>query len=250
MPFWAGVVLGQKKELVVNGNYFLDNSINIESIDTKSNNLFLSNIETFKGKRYRLSVKAIEDRLVYFRFWEFNNDTTLNKSINGKSNSIVYDLPLNDFNRLVSPLYDRIEWRVGAYTVPFKLRFGEFNFDSNVNLGTNLGAKIRCNREVENGLAFEPIIGFGLASIKMDDTNSKALTATNISAFTLNTGVLFHINSSINLGLTWGYDWISHNDQINYNWKHNGKGWLGIGINVAFTKEDKNEQKSNKNQTK
>lgn len=150
----------------------------------------------------------------------------------------------------MSPLYDKIEWRVGGYTVPFKLRFGEFNFDSNVNIGTNLGAKIRYNREVENGFAFEPIIGFGLASIKMDDTNSKALTATNISAFTLNTGVLFHINSSINLGLTWGYDWISHNDQINYNWKHNGKGWLGIGINVAFTKEDKNEQKSNKNQTK
>ena len=36
------------------------------------------------------------------------------------------------------------------------------------------------------------------------------------------------------------FDNISKNDQNNYNWKYNGKGWLGIGINVAFSTSNEN----------
>lgn len=167
---------------------------------------------------------------------ELSNNSS--KIIKGKKG--VYSLPLDKFILSTKPLYNRVDWRVGVYTVPFKLRFGDFNFDANVNLGANLGAKIRWNREIENSLAFEPIFGFGLASIQLDDSNSSIESPTNISAFTINTGVLIHITNAINVGLTYGFDNISKNDQNNYNWKYNGKGWLGIGINISFSGQDDN----------
>lgn len=153
----------------------------------------------------------------------------------------VYSLPKDKFKIATKPLYDRVDWRVGVYTIPFKLRLGGFAFDANVNLGANIGGKIRWDREIENSFAIEPIFGFGLASIKLDESNSNVTTAnTNVSAFTINTGVLFHITNSINVGITFGLDRISKTDQSNYDWKYNNKGWFGLGINVAFNNQGGN----------
>ncbi|WP_449400866.1 hypothetical protein [Chryseobacterium wanjuense] len=152
----------------------------------------------------------------------------------------TYSLSTEEFRNITEPVYNRIEWRFGVYTVPFKLRFGGFSFDANVNLGTNIGAKIRMNREVEKGFALEPIFGFGIASIKLDTSNSSTSSGTNVSAFTINTGVLIHITSAINVGITYGFDNISKNDQDLYQWKYNGKGWLGLGINVSLNNQSDN----------
>ena len=140
-----------------------------------------------------------------------------------------------------------MEYRVGVFTVPYKLRLSSFSFDANVNLGANLGVKFRWNRRIENGFSFEPIFGVGLASIKLDKDNSLSTEPTNVSAFTINTGVLLHLTSLINVGLTYGFDNISQNDQNNYKWKYQGKGWLGIGINVSFGNQGSNTGNSQGN---
>ena len=238
----------KETEIIVNGNYYLNQKVPDHQIVSFSNAVassdFAQKKNNLKGKNYRLSVKSIDNDNVYFSFWKFSNQQR-NKEINGDSITVqtIYTLSKEDFKQLVNPLYDRKEWRVGFYTIPYKLRFKDFDFDGNVNLGANIGYKFRWNRQLENGFGIEPILGFGLASIKMDDSNSLATSSSNVSAFTVNTGVLFHITQSINAGLTLGWDNISGKDQRQYDWKHNGKSWLGIGINVAFSKEAKNISK-------
>ena len=243
-------LFSQEKPILVDGNYYLDFAIDLKKLKTTDNSSesFFQNSKYFNGSSYRLSVKSIIDDKVNFQFFHFKKPE-LNQEINGDPSKVVtvYSLPLEEFKKIVSPLYDRVDWRVGVFTVPFKLRFGDFDFDSNVNIGTNLGGRIRWDRTVENGFSIEPIIGIGLASIKMDNGNSSVESPTNIGAFTVNTGVLFHVNSSINVGLTYGFDNISYNDQKNYNWKYNGKGWLGIGINVSFSEDVKNTGLDGKN---
>lgn len=221
-----------------NVNFIFGNFDKKTNLQEKINNQFP--IENIKSN----SIKKLEEIFANHQndeglknlIGEISNNSS--KVIDGKKT--VYSLPLDNFKLSTKPLYNRVDWRVGVYTVPFKLRFGDFNFDANVNLGANIGGKFRWNREVENGLALEPIFGFGLASIQLDESNSSTASATNVSAFTINTGVLIHITNVINVGLTYGFDNISKNDQNNYNWKYNGKGWLGIGINIAFSGQGNN----------
>lgn len=243
---FLGVLCYAQEEIVVNGNYFLDSSINLDDIQTEADNKFKVNLNEFRGKKYRLRVKAIEGDQVFFTFFNFK-DSTINTKINGQKNDVVYQLSKSDFERLTSPYYNRVEWRTGFYTVPFKLRFSPFEFDANVNIGANIGAKFRWHREKKNGTALEPIFGFGLASINLNDSNSMAESATNVSAFSSNIGLLVHVNSDINIGLTFGFDFLSGNDQKKYDWQHNGNGWVGVGINIAFSKESKNTGDDNKN---
>lgn len=245
---------GQEKEteIIVNGNYYLNQKVPdaqmVSFADTVSSSAFLQKMNDLKGKNYRLTVKSIDKEHVYFSFWKFSNRKR-NKNINGDSITVqtIYTLPKEDFKQVVNPLYDRKEWRVGFYTIPYKLRFKDFDFDANVNLGANIGCKLRWNRQFEHGFSIEPIVGVGLSSIKMDDSNSSASTSSNVSAFTVNTGILFHITQSVNAGFTLGWDTISGKDQNQYDWKHNGKGWLGIGINVAFSTEAKNTSNEGSN---
>jgi len=264
-----GIIQAQDMEIKKKGNYYFD-YLQIDSIENNSSLFTTNKAEVLKllvGTSYIVNVKQIKKNRVYFVFGKFtkadlNNkinklifsttkrDTSIPKSNNSPRNEnnidqspdtrTIYSLPLEVFRESTSPYYNRIEYRVGVYTVPFKLRFSSFSFDANVNLGTNLGAKIRINRRVENGFALEPIFGFGLSSIKLDETNSTKTEPTNISAFTLNTGVLIHITNNINVGLTYGIDNISQSDQNNYNWKYQNKGWLGLGINIAFNNQSNN----------
>ncbi|WP_431610741.1 hypothetical protein [Chryseobacterium sp. 'Rf worker isolate 10'] len=232
---WVGMAFGQENEIILDGNYYINRIIG--SDNPKQDNkgfYFYANKKNLNGK-YRLTVDRIDGDKVYFSIWRFKD-----KELTSKISDTEYILPKEEFMTLMRPLYDKIDWRVGFYTMPFKLRFHDFSFDANINLGGNLGAKIRINRMKKDGFALEPMVGVGWSNIKMDDSNSSATSATNIGAFTINTGLLFHITSEINIGLTLGWDNISGNDQKKYDWKYNGKGWLGIGINFSFSKEEKN----------
>lgn len=259
---WVGIALGQETNIKSGGNYYF-NYIpqsalsNIENSSTAFQSHKDEIISILDGTSFNIHVTKIENGKIYFVFGEFKGETAALEPIinqlnfdeeslhpkgifpNVPSNSYntkrtVYSLPLDTFEKNTKPLYDRVEYRAGAYTVPFKLRLSSFSFDSNINIGANIGAKIRWNRKTENGFALEPILGFGLASIKLDESNSNTTEATNISAFTMIGGVLVHLTNNINCGLTLGFDKISGKDQDNYHWKYNGKGWIGIGINISF----------------
>lgn len=255
---WVGMAFGQEKEIKEGGNYYFNHiSLNdLEGLNSESSlnkSYQINDIrEAVSGKKYRVTINKInlKDELVYFTFWKFKDsikNIVINNSLDKKDdNRVEYVMPLEDFKKGTKPLYNRVDWRVGVYTVPIKVRFSNFSFDPNANLGANLGAKIKWNRELDNSFALEPIVGFGLASIKLDESNSNitgstdenAKKSTNVSAFTANLGVLVHIKNTINIGLTYGFDKISKNDHSNYGWKYNGKGWLGVGINVAFSNQN------------
>jgi hypothetical protein len=231
---WAGIAFGQENDIKKKGNYYLnypasDQLTNFKATDNTDKTAFKN---TIIGKKRNVKVKKVEAGQVTFEFTD--------KLGGGLDEGKTYTLPVEEFKNTAEPNYNRVEWRFGVYTIPFKLRFGGFSFDANVNLGTSIGAKIRMKREIENGFALEPIFGFGIASIKLDTSNSSTSSGTNVSAFTINTGVLIHITKAINIGLTYGFDNMSKNDQELYNWKYNGKGWLGLGINVTLNNESNN----------
>ncbi|WP_114790436.1 hypothetical protein U0035_14255 [Niabella yanshanensis] len=240
--------------IIVNGNYYF-NYASVEAVNAidgssyKNKNFRIDAIRSeIEGSKYKLTVSRIEGDLVYFTFSKFST-AAINKLINNSESDkkVEYSIPKDVFLRNIKPLYNRIDWRVGAFTVPFKLRFDDFNFDANVNIGTNVGARIRFNREIEDGFALEPIFGVGLASIKLDDANSIVAAATNVSAFSVNTGVLIHISNGINIGITYGLDQLITYDQKKYGWKHNGNAWLGVGINVNFSSSAKNTGNASSN---
>ena len=272
--FWTGVVWGQESDVKVDGNYYFKNisrdvteKLHSESKLYKSNKDNISAL--LEGTSYKVSIIKIQNDRVYFVFGLFDGkdeESLINYpkdtisveepvyfAVGGISNklktkkNIQYSLPLNIFKENVSILYNRIDYRVGIYTIPFKLRLSSFSFDANVNLGANLGAKIRWDRRIENGFAIEPILGFGLASIKLDKDNSTIAEPSNVSAFTVNTGFLIHLTNTINVGLTYGFDNISQNDQHNYKWKYQGKGWVGVGLNVSFSNQSNNTGGATKN---
>lgn len=262
-----GIRISGQEDIKTGGNYYFNYPVAESLLDFKNETAIRegSSLEAVKneieGSVFNIHVQNIKKDRVYFIFGNFlGNVSELETKIN--KNSIasvpdaksdyktVYSLPLADFKDNTRPLYNVVDWRVGVFTVPFKLRLSEFSFDANVNLGANLGAKFRMNRKIKNGFSLEPILGFGLASIKLDEANSKASESTNISAFTINTGLLIHVNNSINVGFTYGFDHISKNDQNNYDWKYNGKGWLGLGINVAFSSQNDNTGSSVSNSGK
>lgn len=271
---WVGMVFGQETNVKSGGNYYFNyipkNALlNIESSSTGFQAHKDEIIEILDGTSFNIHVTKIESGKIYFVFGEFKKKTKrlepqinhLNfdetshpkenssevPSNNDDSKQVVYTLPLDVFEKNTKPLYDIIEYRAGAYTVPFKLRLSSFSFDSNINIGANIGGKFRLNRKIENGFALEPVLGFGLASIKLDESNSTTKESTNVSAFTMIGGLLIHLTSNINCGITLGFDKISRKDQDNYHWKYNGKGWIGIGINVSFGAMASNTGKTGSN---
>ncbi len=233
---WVVVAWGQKNGIKKDGNYEFD-YISIDALKNLKNNSSLEKSVTLEkvkekimGSRYRVTVKKLENNQVYFTFWKF--EKSLNKIINNTDDTvnedkrIEYVMSLKDFEENTSPVYNRVDWRAGFFTTPFKLRFNDFTFDANVNLGVNIGAKIRINRSFENGFALEPIFGFGLASIKIDNTNSNVGEPINLSAFSVNGGVLFHITKDIK-------DFIVRERLTNYSYNNRTWGNFNRPINAG-----------------
>lgn len=242
-------ISSKSQEIKIHGNYYLNNSLDLSVENFKSSSKQASAIDSIKNSNYILSVQRIDKGQVYFKFWGFNtknNGKTKNALINGKDNNVIYEMSENDFKLATSVYYDKYEWKVGTFYVPFKLRFNGFSFDSNANIGTNVSCKIRCNRRKENGFAVEPLVGIGLTSISLKDSTNSVSAPSNLMAFSCNIGVLLHITDKINIGTIIGIDCLSGNDQQKYHWKYNAKPWLGIGINVSFSSENKNSAASAK----
>lgn len=237
---------GQENQIIKEGNYFINNSIGSTNFVINSSLASKQNSSSLKNSNYILSVKGIEDDVVYFKFWDFDTEAK-NKDVNGESNDIIYSMSLKDFKKATSVYFNKVEWKIGVFTVPFKLRFNDFNFESNINIGTNIGAKIRADRRKEKGFAIEPLLGIGLSAITLNIDNSNIESTSNLSAFSINGGIIFHITDKVNLGAILGFDYLSGNDQNKYNWIHNGNGWLGLGLNITFSTGTQNSGQAENN---
>lgn len=209
----------------------------------------ITNIKFREGLKVRVidtikSEGSKEHDMVSFRVYKFRgkkkNDRvdTLNKTFtynNDPNDIIVHHMDRKKFNKYTSRVYSRFKGvRAGFYTIPFKLRIDDFDFEQNINFGMNIGFQFRFNRKIENRWLYEPAFGIGLSTINLNTKNSEVNENRTAGAFTTSTGIILHFDKNINLGVFYGLDFLSNNDK-EINWKYDRKPWLGLGINVGFS---------------
>ena len=207
----------------------------------KFNTIFTNNNKQFKPG-YRIKVIKEEGNQVYFSILKFDSkkvgDTAdiLNKDLYETNGKIIeHTISKKEFEKYTNEIYPAFKGvRAGFYTIPYKLRFEDFDFEQNINFGMNIGFQYRFNREIKDRWIYEPSFGIGLSSINLNSKNSSVEKDRTASAFTLTSGVIFHFDTSINLGIFAGFDFLGNNDQ-DINWKFDSKPWLGIGINIGFS---------------
>lgn len=256
MLLWGISMLGQTENVEVGGNYYFKNypSVTLPTflkIDDFSSPRTSSSFD-FKVKNsrqdYKITVISIDDNsIVTFKYWRFTANASLETSFNGVNGELIYSMPLSEFKKMMGVYYDKYVWKVGFFTVPYKLRFKTFNFESDINVGANLSCKYRLDRKSENGLAIQPLIGIGITKINLDESNSKITSPGTASAFSINSGIIINITEKVNFGVFYGFDYLADKDNSKYDWIHNGNGWLGLGLNITFSEEDKNKASSGSN---
>ncbi len=247
-------IYGQTEKVEIGGNYYFKNYAGYANANSKLLQIgavaaAAANFSAINaGNNYVIKVKSIDpNNNVIFEYWTFKDGAT-EAAINGASKINSYQLPMNEFKNMMAVYYNRIDWKVGLLTIPYKIRFSNFSFQPDVNLGANVSAKIKWSRKLENGFSLEPLLGFGISKISLDDSNSTIDKAGSVSGFTLNTGLIIHITEKVNLGVLYGFDFLDSKDNVKYNWKYNGNGWLGLGLNISLSDEGKNNSSSNSNQ--
>jgi hypothetical protein len=124
---------------------------------------------------------------------------------------------------------------VGVYTIPFRLRGDDDNFDfeSALSLQTNIAFGFGTKESEESW--FDASVGIGLSSINLDNNNSKVIESRTASALTLSTGFVFKPAKNANIGIFFGGDFLGQSDK-EIDWKYDKNLWIGIGINISFNK--------------
>ncbi|WP_034061989.1 hypothetical protein [Lacinutrix jangbogonensis] len=240
---------GFSQEISKGGNFYINASRNWNEISTLKEGVTKNDavINTLKGANYKLKVSAINDSIVYFKFLYFNKNDTLRAALNGINKDKIFNMPISDFESMTDVYYNRVDWRIGVFTVPFKIRLDDFAFTANVNMGSSISAKIRTDRKEANALMIEPLLSIGIAGVELNDENATITedTPTSLFAFSFSGGVLVHITEEVNMGFFLGMDKLSNTDQSKVNWKHNGNLWMGIGFNVSFSNNKNNASTKN-----
>ncbi len=165
----------------------------------------------------------------------FYRNTTLE---NGAQTTelIYFEIHEDLFDENFTKYYKRwLPITAGFYSIPFKIRIKNFDFEQDLNVGLSIGFPFRVNRRLEKRWIFEPHFGLGITKINLTAKNTGG-TVTDVrtaNALTLSGGLLFRFTEKINIGVFGGYDFLGQND-IDTQWIYNKKFWLGFGINIAF----------------
>ncbi len=156
---------------------------------------------------------------------------------------LLFSMNEEDFESLTEVYYNIFRGvKYGGYTVPIRLRKndGNFEFDANLSLGANIVARLGC-RKMEH-FYVDLSFGMGLTKINLNSENSKlgdpdgdfkSIEILSPTAFTLTGGLLINFVENVNLGVYVGVDNISSSDD-KADWIHQGKAWLGLGINISL----------------
>ncbi len=205
----------ESKEIVVHNIDRIVNAIKIVNDSTVI-------IQYYKSKIYSNESKKAKGNV--FNQTYFNNENTLK----------YFKIKIDDFLRVTTKYYSLYKGAsAGFYSVPFKLRFNNFDFEQELNIGLSIGAQYRLSRKLKERWILEPNFGVGLAKIDLNSKNSNVTEARTASAFSISSGLLLRFSKTINAGLFVGWDFLA-NEDANTNWTHDGKAWLGIGINIGF----------------
>ncbi len=213
----------------------------IKIIDIKNDTIFFTYFKFIGGN----NPEKLNTTYYYKQKSDSNSEAiSINNENNGNSdlNEIrVYGLEKSKFNNFTTQYYSRFKGvKAGVFTVPFKIRTNDFDFEQNVNIGMNLGFPVRLNRYLENNWILIPTVGIGLSTINLNPKNSDLQESDGedanrtASAFSISGGFLLQFSESINIGLLYGFDFLGNNDK-SIRWKYDRKPWIGIGINVGVS---------------
>lgn len=186
-------------------------------------------------KGAKIIVLSTNETHVFYQYWNYkvkDKDSTKYKKYNkGK----VFQMKIDEFIQNTRPIYNCYKGAsVGAYTIPFRLRSlggSDFDFESSLSLQANL---VFGFGSIYSEVSFIDVsIGIGITSINLTSKNSVVTEERTATAYTISGGMLFKFTPSANIGIYYGVDLLGKTDS-EVKWKHDGKGWLGIGINVSF----------------
>ncbi|MFD0861163.1 hypothetical protein ACFQ1M_03000 [Sungkyunkwania multivorans] len=225
---------------------------------------------------HRIKVIDTSDSKVKFQYYKFSSGSEKAKLLNNKyyysegkeeigfglygaknldnvvdaddlRNRKIHQITKEEFLKHTIKIYPRFKGvRAGIFTIPFKLRLDDFDFEQNVTIGMNTGFQFRMNKYQENKWIVEGTLGIGLSKVSLNPENSDLTVADgedanrSANAFSLSLGAMIHLSESINVGIQLGKDFLGNEDK-NINWKYDRKTWLGIGINIGFSLSESKE---------
>ncbi|SDE45300.1 hypothetical protein [Ulvibacter litoralis] len=240
--------------LVENGQYYFTKSLNAADSQERITGL---NGKLEIKKKHIIQIVNFDGKNVSYRYLTFD-DEGLKKLYNEDNETLT--MTIEDFSFYTNKYFSRLrEWKVGAYTVPIRIRSENenFEFESNLSLGANIAKGINFSRYGDLGYA-ELSFGISLTKVNLTEDNSDIKTVNpdlntlSQSALTTSFGLAIHLAKNVNFGLFYGWDFLEGSDQEKLKWIHNKKPWLGFGINVNFNSNDSsnisntNTQKTNK----
>ncbi|PKG50562.1 hypothetical protein [Olleya sp. 1-3] len=233
----------EKNYLVENGQYYFTKSLNTTDSDERITTNLNGNLEI--KRKHILQIVNYDSKTVSFRYLTFTDDKL--KKIYNEDNETL-KMSIEDFSFYTNKYLSRFrEWKVGAYTVPIRIRSKNenFEFESNLSLGANIAKGVNFSRYGDLGYA-EISFGISLTKVNLTEDNSDIKTVNpdlntlSQSALTTSFGIAIHLAKNVNFGLFYGWDFLEGSDQEKLKWIHNKKPWLGFGINVSFNSNDSN----------
>ncbi|MDO5977593.1 hypothetical protein [Flavivirga spongiicola] len=223
----------------------------VKIIDTSDNSIKFVYIK-FKKEKVSQTIYNAQSKLKTLNDIYYYDNTFKSLDNNDETEKIqVHTLAKSTFLKATSRYYYYHRFKgvkAGLFTVPFKLRFDDFDFEQNVNLGMSVSFRFRLNRKVDNDWLISPTLGIGLSTIKLNPKNSNLIEGEDsnrsASAFSLSGGILLELKETINLSFQYGFDFLG-NDDKDIDWKYNRQPWLGIGINIGFPISKNSDQNEN-----
>lgn len=164
-----------------------------------------------------------------------------------ESTDLKYIMDKESFKKFTKPYFNRFRgFKYGTYTVPIRLRNSKdnFEFDANLSLGANAIASFGSRLNEHRYIDFS--VGVSLTKVNLNSENSllgtegtdyENIEVLSPTAFTFSLGAIVNLDKNINLGLHYGWDFLSSADN-KASWIYNKKPWLGVGLNIVFSNEN------------
>lgn len=234
-------VFAQEDDINLDNLYYFNSTLDL----TETNGyLAKATPDALIKNQYIVKVLRITDDDVEFSYLPFEKQT-----LKDKYNNRTFSLSKPEFAKLTNEYFGWWrKWKVGAYTIPFRIRSKKdtFEVESDLSLGANLIKGINFSNYRDIG-HIDLSVGIALTKINLTESNSKIkeidedLTKLSESALTFSFGAMFNLTKNVNAGIFYGWDFLDGVSQKKVKWRQNKKPWIGFGINVSFKEQEKSE---------
>ncbi|MEM6686582.1 MAG: hypothetical protein AAF617_12445, partial [Bacteroidota bacterium] len=228
----------EKSEKIEHKNYVFNTPVKMQGADMSDDTLSFTekkNATAYSKQGQLFKVVFKDDNYVYIHFFNYKDKNSQEqKKYVEDGTSKFFRVKKDIFEETTDKMYSRYAGETfGVVSIPFKIRLGADDFETNANIGLNLGLRYRWNRRLEDRWILQPIIGIGISDIPLNEQNSNVEEAENRTAMSLSLGLMLNISKDVNLGVFCGVDRLNKANQ-SVQWKYQDKGWFGIGINIGF----------------